>query len=101
MLPTQRHHQLLVRLLLARLVEHAHVGLTAVERFAGFAEAAGEAVVNEGVFEDAFQSIEHAHAACFAGAVGCDFHLVRCWDLLLGDRGLFSVRLGMVLVQAY
>lgn len=58
MLPAQRHHQLLVGLLLAPFVQHAHVRLAPVERFGGFAEAAGEAVVDEGELQGAFEGFE-------------------------------------------
>ena len=55
MLPAQCLDELLVRFLLARLVEHAHVRLSPVERLGGFAEAAGETVVDEGEFQGAFE----------------------------------------------
>ena len=58
MLPAQRHHKLLIGLLLARLVQHAHVRLAPVERLGGFAEPAREAVVDEGEFEGAFEGFE-------------------------------------------
>ena len=58
MLAAQRNHQLLVCLLLARLVQHAHVGLSSIERFGGFAEAAGEAIVDECEFQDTFEGFE-------------------------------------------
>jgi hypothetical protein len=45
-LRAQRNDEFLVRFLLAGFVENAHVGLAAVEGFAGFTEAAGEAVVD-------------------------------------------------------
>ena len=96
-LGTQRHDQLLVRLLLARLIEHAHVGLAPVERFTGFAEPAREPVVDEGDFEDALQCVQHAHAAAFVRCFRADFDFVRRWDFDVGL--LFSVRLwGRVLV---
>lgn len=90
MLAAQRHDEFLVRLLLARLVQHAHVGLAAVERLAGFAEAARQAVVDQGDFQHAFQGVEHRHAAGLAAAVGGDFDFVGGRDVLWG---LFSVRL--------
>lgn len=91
MLPAQRHHQLLIRLLFAVLVQHAHVRLAAVERLGGFAETAGETVVDEGEFEDAFQRFENGHLARWAAARG-DFNvlIVGGGD---GGGGLFSVRL--------
>ena len=55
MLPAQRLDELLVRFLLTRLVEHAHVRLSPVERLGGFAEAAGETVVDEGELQGAFE----------------------------------------------
>ena len=57
-LRAQRHHELLVGLLLARLVEHAHVRLSSVERLGGFAEPAGEAVVDECELQGAFEGVE-------------------------------------------
>ena len=99
MLSTQRDDQLLVGLLLARLVQHAHVGLAPVESLTRFAEATGEAVVDEGDLEDSLQGVEDGHAAGLAGAVGGDLDLVGRGDLLIGSGGgLFSVRLGSALV---
>jgi len=46
-LAAQSDDELLVRLLLARLVEHAHVRLATVEGLGGFAETARESVVDE------------------------------------------------------
>jgi len=46
-LGAQRNDELLVGFLFAGLVEDAHVGLSAVERLAGFTETAGETVVDE------------------------------------------------------
>lgn len=51
----QRDDQLLVRLLLARLVEHAHVRLASVERLGRLAQTAGETVVDQGDAEDTFR----------------------------------------------
>ena len=51
-LRAQRNDEFLVRLFFAGFVEDAHVCLATVEGFGGFAEAAREAVVNEGDFED-------------------------------------------------
>jgi len=95
MLATQRNHQLLVRLLLAPLVQHAHVRLAAIERLAGFAEAAREAIVDQRELEDALQGVEHAHlrTAAGAGGVGGDFDFGGGGGGG-GGGGLFSVRLG-------
>jgi hypothetical protein len=45
-LRAQRHHQLLVRLFLARFVQHTHVRLAPVEGFGGFAQATGKPVMD-------------------------------------------------------
>jgi hypothetical protein len=96
MLSTQRHYQLLIRLLLARLVQHTHMRLTSVKRFGGFAQTPREAIVDECDFEHTLQGIENAHPAALAAGICCYFHLVRCGDFDVGL--LFSVRLAMVLV---
>lgn len=54
MLGAKRNDKFFVCFLLTGFVEHAHVGLTSVEGFAGFAQTAGEAVVDEGGFENSF-----------------------------------------------
>jgi len=99
-LATQCHDQLLVCLLFASLVEDAHVGLAAVERFACFTEAARETVVDESDLEDALQGIKDGHASRLAGAViGRNFDILGRGNLLVGSGGwLFSVRLGRLLV---
>lgn len=51
-LRAQRNDELLVGLLLACFVQDAHMSLATVECFAGFAEATGETVMDEGNFED-------------------------------------------------
>jgi hypothetical protein len=51
-LGAQRNDELLVRFFFAGLVEDAHVRLATVEGLGGFAEAAGQAVVDEGDLED-------------------------------------------------
>lgn len=73
MLRTQRHHQLLIRLLLAPLIQHAHVRLTAIERLAGLAQAAREPVVDEGEFQDAFEGFEDGHLAGAGAGCGIGF----------------------------
>lgn len=81
--------ELLVGLLLASLVEHAHVGLAAVEGLGGLTETTGKTVVDEGDLEDTLEGVEDGHAA--AGVVSRDLDLLDGLDLLLGN--LFSVRL--------
>jgi len=57
-LAAKGNDQLLVGLLLAVLVEHTHVSLTSVESLAGFTETTGEAVVDQGEFEDTLESVD-------------------------------------------
>jgi hypothetical protein len=81
--------ELLVGLLLACLVEHAHVSLATVKGLGGLTETAGKTVVDEGDLEHALERVEDRHAA--AGVVGRHLDLLGRLDLLLGN--LFSVRL--------
>jgi hypothetical protein len=87
-LAAESDDQLLVGLLLACLVEHAHVCLTAVEGLAGLAKTAGESVVDQGDLEDSLKGVEHTHAA--AAGIRGHLDLLGRDDLLLW---LFSVRL--------
>ena len=84
-LGAESNDELLVRLLLAGLVEDAHMGLAAVEGLGGLTETAGEAVVHEGQLEDTLEGVEDRHLAL--GGLGR--------NLDLGDFNgvLFYVRL--------
>lgn len=90
MLGAQGDDELLVSLLLAALVEHAHVRLAAVEGLGGLAETARQTVVDQSDLEHALERVQDRHLAARAGVRG-DF------DLIGGDGGvgggLFSVRL--------
>lgn len=88
-LAAESDDELLVGLLLASLVEDAHVGLATVEGLGGLTETAGKTVVDEGDLEHALESVEDRHAA--TGVVSRHLDLVSGLDLLLGN--LFSVRL--------
>ena len=88
-LAAESDNELLVGLLLASLVEDAHVGLAAVEGLGGLTETAGETVVDEGDLEHTLEGVEDRHAA--AGVVSRHLDLLGGLDLLLGN--LFSVRL--------
>lgn len=91
MLRAQGHDKLLVGLLLASLVEHAHVCLATVESLGGFTETASETVVHERELENALQRIENRHLTL--GGLSGDFDLI----LHLDSGGfLFYVRLGAV-----
>jgi len=92
-LGAQRDNKLLVRLLLARLVEHTHVRLATVERLGRLAQTAGESVVDQSDLENALQSVQHGHAA--ASGVGVDFDFVVVGGDLLADflGWLFYIRL--------
>jgi len=75
----QSLHKLLVRLLLATLVEHGHVGLATIQCLARLAEAAGEAVVDERMPEDSLECFLDGHLA-LGGAISRDLDLVGGFD---------------------
>ena len=89
MLGAQSNNELLVRLLLAALVQDTHVGLAAVQGLGGLAQTTGKTVVDQGDAQDTLQSVEDGHLA--GASVGGNL------DLIGGDGGvglgLFSVRL--------
>jgi hypothetical protein len=88
-LGAERNNELLVGLLLARLVEDAHVCLAAIQGLGGLAQTAGKSVVDQGELENALEGLEDRHLA-LAGGIGANFD----FDLTdLSDLGLFSVRL--------
>jgi hypothetical protein len=97
-LGAQSDDQLLVGLLLARLVQDAHVRLSPVERLAGLAQTASKTVVDEGELEDALERLEDGHLAFACGGIGADFDLTG-----IGDWGLrlFSVRLHVYVSQVF
>ena len=90
-LGAQGNDELLVCLLLAGLVENAHVRLTTVEGLGGLAQTTGKSVVDEGELENALESLKDAHLALTAGSIGRDLNLGGRADLGLGI--VFSVRL--------
>jgi len=96
-LAAKRDNELLVCLLLASLVEHAHVRLATIERLARLAQTTRKTVVDERKLEHTLESLEHAHLALSGGSIGADL------DLLGGRNGLvvvvFSVRLCALLVR--
>jgi hypothetical protein len=89
-LGAQGDDELLVGLLLAGLVEHAHVRLAAVERLGRLAQAARQSVVDQRQLEHALERLEHRHLALTRG-IGGNFDLGGRADLGLGI--VFSVRL--------
>lgn len=95
MFGAQSLHELLIRLLLAALVEHGHVGLATIQRLARLAEAAGKTVVDERMPEDPLECFLDGHLA-LGGAIGRDLDLVGGFD-----RGDFfsCVRLVVTLVS--
>lgn len=78
--------ELLVGILLAVLVENAHVGLAAVESLGRLAETAGKAVVHESQLQDTLEGILNGHLTL--GGIAGHFDL-------LDDLGsvVFYVRL--------
>jgi len=91
----QSLHELLVRLLLATLVEHGHVGLATIQRLARLAETTGEAVVDERMSEDSLECFLDGHLA-LGGAIGRDLDLVGGFD---GGDFFSCVRLVITLVS--
>lgn len=87
----QGDDELLVGLLLAALVEHAHVGLAAVEGLGRLAQATRQAVVDQSDPEHTLERVQDRHLAAGAGGRG-DFDLIGGGDGGVGS-GLFSVRL--------
>jgi hypothetical protein len=85
--------QLLVGLLLARLVEHAHVRLPAVESLGSLTETAGETVVHQRQLQDTLEGIQNRHLAL--GGIGRHLNLLDN----LRDGVLFYVRLDGELVS--
>jgi hypothetical protein len=86
-LGAQSDHELLVSLLLASLVQDAHMGLASVEGLGGFTETTGKTVVHEGELQDTLEGILNGHLAL--GGIGGDFDLLGG----LGCVILFYVRL--------
>lgn len=89
-LAAKSNNELLVGLLLASLVQDAHVGLATVEGLAGLAQTAGESVVDQSDLEDSLEGVQDGHAAGSGTGVGCDFDLIGGRD---GGGGLFYIRL--------
>lgn len=82
MLRAESLNKLLVRILVAVLVENGHVGLAAVEGLGSLTETAGKTVVNERVAENTLQGILNGHLTL--GGIGGDLDLI----LLLNLRDL-------------
>lgn len=91
MLGAESNNELLVGLLLARLVEDAHVSLAAVEGLGGLAQTTGESVVDERELQHALESLKDGHLPGAGGGIGADFDLGGRGNLGLGI--VFSVRL--------
>ena len=96
MLGAQRHHKLLVRLLLTTFVKYTHMSLASIKCLAGLAQPARQPVVDQCQFQHTFERLEHAHLRRAAGPAGRNFDFgsvayaigIRNWG-----SGLFSVRL--------
>jgi hypothetical protein len=90
-LGAESNNELLVSLLLAALVEDAHVGLAAVESLGGLTETTGKTVVDQGDAQNTLEGVQDGHLA--GTGIGRNLDLVGRGD---GGCGLFSVRLGIV-----
>jgi hypothetical protein len=69
-LRAERNNELLVRLLLACLVQDTHVCLTTVEGLGSLAETAGKTVMDESELENALERLKDGHLALAAGGIG-------------------------------
>ena len=98
-LRAERDNELLVGLLLASLVEDAHVSLAAVEGLGGLAQTAGKTVVDERELQHALESLKDGHLALAGGGIGADFDLGGRGNLGLGI--VFSVRLWCMLAMRF
>ena len=98
-LRAERNDELLVGLLLARLVQDAHVSLATVEGLGGLAQTAGKSVVDEGELKDTLERLEDAHLARTGRGIGRDLDLGGRADLGLGI--VFSVRLLVVMLANF
>lgn len=96
-LRAQRHNELLVRLLLARLIEDAHMRLASIERLARLTEPTRKPVVDERELEHALERLQHAHLALACGCIGAHFDFACLGDCC--GWNLFSVRLCLSSVQ--
>lgn len=91
-LAAQRNNEFLVRLLLTCFVQHAHVGLASVKRFAGLTQPARQPVMDQSDLEHAFECVKYGHAAARRrSGIFAHLHLLCGGDLGIG--WLFSVRL--------
>lgn len=85
MLGAKSDDELLVGLLLAGLVEDAHVRLAAVEGLGSLTETASKTVVHESKLENTLQGVQNGHLALGTG-IGRNLDLIDV-------GGLFYVRL--------
>lgn len=78
-LGAESDNELLVCLLLASLVEHAHVCLATIEGLGSLTETAGETIVDQGKLEDALEGLEDRHLSLGA-SIGADLDLLGGGD---------------------
>jgi hypothetical protein len=89
-LAAKSNDELLVGLLLASLVEDAHVCLATVKSLGSLTETAGESIVDQRDLEDTLEGIEDGHGTGLSGLIGANFDLLGGGD---GAGGLFYIRL--------
>jgi hypothetical protein len=96
-LAAKSNDKLLVGLLLASLVEDAHVCLATVKSLGSLTETASESIVDQRDLEDTLEGIKDGHGTGLSGLIGANFDLLGGGD---GAGGLFYIRLcgGDVLV---
>lgn len=90
MLAAKGNDELLVGLLLACLVENAHVSLATVKSLGGLTETTGKSVVDQRDLENTLEGVKDGHGAGLGGLIGANFDLLGGGD---GAGGLFYIRL--------
>lgn len=87
MLGAQGDDELLVSILLAGLVQDAHVRLAAVEGLGSLAQTAGKTVVDERQAQNTLEGVQNGHLA-LGGGIGRNLNLLLDLGLVI-----FYVRL--------
>ena len=88
MLGAQSDDQLLVGLLLARLVQDAHVRLSPVQGLRSLAQTTGKTIVHQSKLQHTLQGVQNGHLT-LGGGIGGNFDFLRN----IGGVVLFYVRL--------
>jgi len=79
-LAAKGNDELLVGLLLACLVENAHVSLATVKSLGGLTETTGKSVVDQRDLENTLEGVKDGHGAGLGGLIGANFDLLGGGD---------------------